>query len=91
MTKKKTVDAVYRELCAKDEVLMDGRCTKVIIRPKDKKIVYEEKKACEVNPAHDDPITERAKQKLFRDLYRDSKTEMRYVETAVTAEEKEGE
>lgn len=88
--KKRTVEEVFRDLCAKDEVFQEGRCVRIKMNPKEKTIVYEELSSCKIESPKVDPIEERAKQKLFKMLYRDPKSKLRYIETVRTDEE-EGE
>lgn len=80
--KAKTVDEVYKKLCAEGQVLMEGRCVDVIIRPKSKEIEYKELSACRIDTPKADPVEERAKQRLFKELYKDKQTRMHYLEVA---------
>jgi hypothetical protein len=80
--KKETVDSLYRKFCAQDEVMIDGRCSKIILKPKERQVVYEELSACLIDLPKVNPIAERAKQRLFKELYKDKATKMRYIEYA---------
>ena len=45
---------------------------------KAKTVDYEELKECRINFSVVDPIEEKAKQRIFRDLYKDPKTRLKY-------------
>ncbi len=86
--KKETVDSIYRKLCKKDEVFIDGHCEKIILMPKERKIIHQELPMCHFDQKPGNPIVERAKQRLLRDIYKDKTAKMNYREYAgVTREE----
>ncbi len=79
---KKTVDEVYKRLCAQDQVLIEGRCVDIIAKPKAREIDYKELSQCRIDMPKIDPIEERAKQRLFKELYKEKATKMHYLEVA---------
>ncbi len=52
------------------------------MKPKERAIEYKELSVCRVDLPKVDPIEERAKQRLFKELYKDKSTKMHYLEVA---------
>lgn len=80
--KTKSVEALFKQYCAKDEVFINGRCEKIEIRPKDKQIIHHELSVCAVEMPKVDPIEERAKQMLLKHVFKERDTRERYIELA---------
>lgn len=78
--KKENVEEAYRRLCNENEVMIDGRCVDIRINLKEKTVIYQELPKCRLKLPDVDPIEEKAKQKVFRDIYRDPRGKLIYRE-----------
>ncbi len=80
--KKETVDQAYKRICAEGQVLIEGRCSDIVMLPKERKVQTKELDSCRIKMPKVDVVEERAKQRLLKELYKDEQVKFGYFELA---------
>jgi len=86
---KKAVDKMLGELRQKEQVCIGGFCIDTIVYPKENRIQYVEKDRCEISLKTENPIVERAKAKLLKEVYKNSSGRLQLVEQIKATKEEE--